>query len=103
MNGKIREITGGLFMSEVDIRCQHCRARFDVKKSLRGGITNCPQCGKANEVPGGPEPLFWFLLSLGILAVLASAYGLGVVAGAPGALGALIVGAIIIAIALAAS
>ena len=30
---------------------------------MRGGYASCPTCNKAVPVPGGPEPLFWLLLS----------------------------------------
>ena len=53
----------------VEVRCS-CKRYFRVAKSLKGGIANCPFCGKAADVPAGPEPLFLFLLSLGVLAVL---------------------------------
>lgn len=53
----------------VEVRCA-CKRDFRVAKSLRNGIVNCPWCGKAVEVPGGPELLFGILLGLGVLAVL---------------------------------
>ncbi len=56
----------------VEVHCS-CKRYFRAAKSLKGGITNCPWCGKAVDVPGGPEPLFWVLLSLGALAVLTPA------------------------------
>ena len=31
---------------------------------------NCPGCGKAVEVPGGPEALFWLLLGGGVVLTL---------------------------------
>ena len=63
---------------------------------MKGGIANCPQCRKAVEVGGGPEPLFWLLLAAGGLAVLvaaAIAWGIG---GTWAGLGALVLGALIL-------
>ena len=37
---------------QIETRCEHCGHVFDVEESLKGGITNCPQCGKATEVAG---------------------------------------------------
>lgn len=54
----------------VEVHCA-CKRDFRVEKSLRNGIVNCPWCGKAVEVPGGPELLFWSLLGLGVILVLA--------------------------------
>lgn len=51
----------------LEIHCRRCGHRFAVPHSLKGGLTNCPECRTATEVPGGPEPLFWVLLSGGIL------------------------------------
>lgn len=36
---------------------------FRVAKSLVGGITNCPQCGQATDVPGLNDP-FWRVLQV---------------------------------------
>lgn len=47
-----------------------CGLRFQVADSLKGGIANCPACGKAVAVQGGPEPLFWILFAGGAAAVL---------------------------------
>jgi hypothetical protein len=54
---------------EVEVDCQ-CGHRFAVPPSLKGGLTNCPHCRRTTSVPGGPEPLFWFLLVGGIIAAL---------------------------------
>jgi len=45
-----------------------CGHRFDVADELAGGITNCPQCGRAVAVPGLRDP-FWRVLQ-GAAAVL---------------------------------
>ena len=29
-------------------------------------MSNCPSCGKAADVPGGPEKLFWLVLGFWI-------------------------------------
>ena len=39
---------------------------------MRGGIANCPTCGKATSVEGGAEPLFKVLVGLGVVALLAA-------------------------------
>lgn len=54
---------------EVAVECQ-CGHRFAVPRSLKGGLANCPECRRATQVPGGPEPLFWVLLSGGIVVAL---------------------------------
>ena len=63
-------------MAEVSVDCP-CGHRFEVRKSLRGGLANCPGCGKAAPVPGGPEPLFWLILGgavIGLGCVVAFLY-----------------------------
>ncbi len=57
-------MTGG-----VGVACG-CGERFSVPASLKGGLANCPRCGKATAVRGGPEPLFWLLFSIGVAVVL---------------------------------
>ncbi len=42
---------------------------FEVPRSMKGGIANCPKCQKIVSVPGGPEGLFYVLLFLGIAVV----------------------------------
>ncbi len=54
-------------MSSRHVLCEHCPEEFDVAKSLQGGLANCPNCGKATAVPGGPEALFILAVSLGVL------------------------------------
>lgn len=52
----------------VDVACD-CGNIFQVPRSMKGGIANCPKCRKSVDVPGGPEGLFYVLLFLGILVV----------------------------------
>jgi len=40
-----------------------CGHEFEVRGDLAGGITNCPRCGKAVEVPGLRDPA-WRLLQV---------------------------------------
>jgi len=40
-----------------------CGHDFDAGDDLVGGITNCPHCGKAVEVPGLRDP-FWRALQV---------------------------------------
>jgi hypothetical protein len=56
-------------MAELEVICD-CGHRFNVPGSLRGGMSNCPSCGKAAAVPGGPEKLFWLVLGFWILLAL---------------------------------
>jgi hypothetical protein len=48
----------------IEVYCD-CSHLFRVKRSLKGGLTNCPNCRRAVPVPGGPEPLFFLLLGAG--------------------------------------
>lgn len=52
----------------VNVACD-CGNIFQVPRSMKGGIANCPKCRKSVNVPGGPEALFYVLLFLGILVV----------------------------------
>ncbi len=56
-------------MAEIEVLCD-CGHRFNVPGSLRGGMSNCPSCGKAAAVPGGPEKLFWLVLGFWVLVAL---------------------------------
>ena len=56
-------------MAELEVICD-CGHRFNVPGSLRGGMSNCPSCGKAAAVPGGPEKLFWPVLGFWVLVAL---------------------------------
>ena len=51
----------------VPVDCSECGEPFEVPKSLRGGLANCPRCGKAVKVADGPEPLFIFFVTLGLI------------------------------------
>lgn len=86
----------------IEVYCE-CGHLFRAPRSLAGGITNCPACAQVVSVPGGAEPLFWVLVSLGAFGVLALAvvafYFLGPVAGGV----VLVVGALVIGVAVLAS
>jgi len=55
---------------KIDVTCSSCGEGFRVPKSLKGGVANCPRCGKVTEVPGGPEPLFWMIVALSLLLIV---------------------------------
>jgi hypothetical protein len=57
-----------LLQKGIDVACD-CGNIFQVPRSMKGGIANCPKCRKSVDVPGGPEGLFYVLLFLGILVV----------------------------------
>lgn len=44
--------------------CGHCRSSFEPPPQFTGGLVNCTRCGRAVEVPGLRDPL-WFLLRIG--------------------------------------
>ena len=88
-------------MSEIPVTCA-CGNRFQVSESFRNGMVNCPRCGKATAVGGGPEPVFWVLLGIGAAIVLAVSGALWALAGAAAGgiafgVGAAILGAIVLA------
>jgi len=88
-------------VSEIPVTCA-CGNRFQVSESFKNGLVNCPQCGKATDVGGGPEPLFWVLLGIGAAIVLAVsgavwAFGGAVAGGITFGIGAAILGAIVLA------
>ena len=88
-------------MSEIAVTCR-CGHTFPVPESLRGGLAQCPGCGKAAAVRGGAEPLFWALLSVGVAAVLGISAALWALAGplAGGiafGVGAVVLGGIVLA------
>lgn len=56
--------------TRLEIVCAECGQGFDVPDSMRGGMANCPACGRAVPVPGGPEPLFRLAVAAGVVAVL---------------------------------
>jgi hypothetical protein len=41
----------------VEVACA-CGHRFEVGDALSGGVTNCPRCGHAVDVPGLKDPLW---------------------------------------------
>ena len=67
----------------ITVRCQHCVSVFEVGPELVGGITNCPDCGRATQVGGLRDPLWrglqlgWLLLALGVGVLLSLAHGVG--------------------------
>ena len=86
----------------IHVLCPECGTGFAVPPSMRGGVANCPNCGRAVPVPGGPEPLFWLLVACGVVAVL-MATGLAWLAGGPISaavvfgIGALVLAAVLLA------
>lgn len=50
------------------VTCEHCAHFFEVEESLVGGITNCPSCGKATDIPGLNDP--WFRVAQLVMAVV---------------------------------
>lgn len=87
----------------IDVYCQGCTHRFRAAGTLKGGLINCPHCSRATPVPGGPEPLFWFLLGVGILIVLGIAGAFYVSGSLTAAIVALTVGAALLLITVLAS
>jgi hypothetical protein len=63
----------------VEVACA-CGHPFEVGKGLRGGITNCPRCGRAVDVPGLNDPL-WRLAQAGAAFVWAGATAVAFVEG----------------------
>ncbi len=58
-----------LLQNRIYVACD-CGNMFQVPRSMKGGIANCPRCQKSVDVPGGPEGLFYvLLLFLGIVIV----------------------------------
>lgn len=57
-----------LLHNGINVTCD-CGNMFQVARSLKGGIANCPRCRKVVDVPGGPEGPFYVLLFLGIAGV----------------------------------
>lgn len=74
-----------------------------MAKSLKGGLTNCPKCGNAVPVPGGPEGLFWMLLGGAVLFFAGIGALVWFTAGAGAGLVALGLGAIVILVGVLAS
>ena len=42
----------------IEVECERCGKFFEAADSLAGGLTNCPACGKATEVPGLRDKFF---------------------------------------------
>ena len=57
----------------MDVACPHCGQTCTVPPALRGGILNCPSCGRAVEAPGRSEGMYWALVGLGAAGGLAAA------------------------------
>jgi hypothetical protein len=89
-------------LSGIGVSCA-CGRRFEVPASMRGGLANCPACGKAAAVRGGPEPLFWGLLSVGIAGVLLISVALWAFVGFTAGAIALGVGAVVLTAVVLAS
>ncbi|HUG90121.1 MAG TPA: hypothetical protein VML55_04760 [Planctomycetaceae bacterium] len=87
----------------MEVICPRCGQTFVVPVALIGGIANCPGCGRAVEVPGRSEAMYWSLLGLGAAGVLAAAV-LAFVLGGPAIggtvlLAGLLVGAVLFLVA----
>lgn len=57
--------------------CEHCGEMFEPDARLAGAIASCPRCGKAVEIPGLRDPLWFLIRGLAV----AAAIGIGVVVG----------------------
>ena len=42
----------------IEVECERCGKFFEAADSLAGGLTNCPACGRATEVPGLRDNFF---------------------------------------------
>ncbi len=56
----------------IPVRCD-CGHQFEAASGLAGGLTNCPRCGRATEVPGLRDPLWRLWQALGVVAVVGAA------------------------------
>lgn len=88
---------------QIEVYCPHCTEQFTAPTSMKGGLANCPACGRAVPVGGGPEPLFWALFSLGVAAVLLISGVSFAAAGPVGGILTLLIGAAILTIIVVAS
>ena len=61
-----------------------CGHDFEVGDDLVGGITNCPRCGKAVEVPGLRDPFWRALQAVAALAWVAATVAGSLAWGLPG-------------------
>jgi hypothetical protein len=50
--------------------CPHCRTPTEVADHFAGGLVNCKKCGRAIEVPGLRDPLWWLLRAGVVVAAL---------------------------------
>jgi len=86
----------------IEVECERCGGFFEAADSLAGGLTNCPACGKATEVPGLRDK-FFRVIQVGMAVVWALLTAIGWSAGGwAGALGvgfgvALLIGLIFVA------
>ncbi|MHC4230891.1 MAG: hypothetical protein ACYSWW_26615 [Planctomycetota bacterium] len=80
----------------INVTCD-CGNMFQVPRSMKGGIANCPRCQKTVNVPGGPEGLFYVLLFAGI-AIVAGISALFFAASTTAGLIALAIGCLVILI-----
>jgi len=82
----------------IDVACTSCGRPFQVARSLKGGLTNCPGCGALVELRGGVDLDFAALVALGVVLVL----GVTAVAWAAGGMIAAVVAFLVAAAILAA-
>ena len=79
---------------QAEVHCGRCGATFTVDERIAGGVTNCPRCGKATNVPGLRDPL-WRLVQFGIVSLAVVALVVGWSQGA--ALGGAVAGLAVLA------
>jgi len=88
-------------VSEVSVTCS-CGNRFEVAKSFKGGLVNCPKCAKATSVPSGPEPVFLAMIAILVVCLLLATYAAWAVMGPVAGIIAFLIGAgVVIAIIMA--
>ena len=68
----------------IPCECPHCGNGFEAARSLAGGITNCPRCGKAVQVEGLRDWMWRILQAIAVFAVIGVTW-LSYVAWGPGA------------------
>jgi hypothetical protein len=45
---------------QIHLECNSCLHRFEVAKTMAGGMTNCPKCQQLLEISGTPDAfLYW--------------------------------------------
>lgn len=54
------------------VDCLKCRNSFEVPSQLAGGITNCPYCHTATDVPGLRDPIWMGLRTLAVVGSIAT-------------------------------